>query len=210
MTEDDFYEPLPDGMASAELESLHIPELDWNSTTDLAASAYRKDDAKTMSERLRVLPQHGFCLWPEDGEDWIHPNDLEVAKTLIPSKRIFRKQDCTDPVLEKLGYCEYAYGDVSFRGLPTLWHQVDTDGFELGDTVEVKSSYGKFRPIIGQLVGMYWNRHVRRIEYEIEKNGVVQPNRFQADQFRLCMKIGVAPNPRQQALLNRDQSLNGL
>lgn len=192
------------------LESLHIPGLDWNSTDDLSASAYRQDDSRMREARLKVLPQHGFCLWPEDGHDWIHPNDLAVAKSLLPSKRIFRKQDCTDPVLEKIGYCEYTYGAVSFRGLPTLWHEVESDGFELGDTVELKSNYGKLRPIIGQLVGMYWNRHIQKIEYEIEKNRVLQPNRFHAEQFRLCMKIGVSPNPRQQALLNRDQSLNGL
>jgi len=189
--------------------SLRIPGLDWESPADLAQSAYRLDDVK-VEDRLSVLPKHGFCLWPEDGEDWIHPNDLEAARSLIPSKRIFRKEDCFDPILKNLGYVEYSYGDQSFRGLPTLWHEVATEGYELGDTVELKSGYGKLRPIIADVTGMYWNRKVQAIEYELEKNGVPQPNRYQAKQFRLCMKIGVAPSPRQKALLNRENSLNGL
>ena len=189
--------------------SLHIPGLDWDSPKDLAASAYRREDVR-MEERLSVLPKHGFCLWPEDGEDWIHPNDLEVARLLIPSKRVFRKEDCTDPILKRLGYVEYAYGDLSFRGLPTLWHEVVSDGYEMGDSVELKSGYGKLRPIITDIVGIFWNRHDQTIEYELIKNGVPQPKRYRSNQFRLCMKIGVAPTPRQKALLNRENSLNGL
>ena len=189
--------------------SLHIPGLDWDSAADLAQSASRQDDVR-IEERLSVLPKHGFCLWPEDGEDWIHPNDIEVARQLIPSKRIFRKEDCSDPILKNLGYVEYSYGDRSFRGLPSLWHEVTTEGYELGDTIELKSGNGKLRPIIADIVGMYWNRHDQVIEYEMEKNGVPQPNRYQANQFRLCMKIGVPPTPRQKALLNRENSLNGL
>lgn len=189
--------------------SLRIPGLDWDTTADLSQSAYRLNDVR-VEERLSVLPKHGFCLWPEDGEDWIHPNDLEIARSLIPSKRVFRKEDCSDPILKNLGYAEYAYGDRSFRGLPSLWHEVMTEGYELGDTVELKSGYGKLRPIIADITGMYWNRKVQAIEYELEKNGVPQPNRYQANQFRLCMKIGFAPSPRQKALLNRENSLNGL
>lgn len=189
--------------------SLHVPGLDWDSAAELAHSAWRMEDLRA-EERLSVLPKHGFCLWPEDGEDWIHPNDLEIARKLIPSKRIFRKADCDDPVLRNLGYAEYRYGDRSFRGLPTLWHEVESDGYELGDTVELKSGYGKLRPIIADIVGMYWNRHEKTIEYELLRNGVPQLNRYQSHQFRLCMKIGVAPSPRQKALLNRENSLNGL
>jgi len=189
--------------------SIRVPGLDWESADELTQSAYRVDDVR-VEDRLSVLPKHGFCLWPEDGEDWIHPTDLPIARSLIPSKRIFRKEDCPDPVLRKLGYLQYCYGDQSFRGLPSLWHEVATEGYELGDTVELKSGYGKQRPIIADIVGMYWNRKNQVIEYELVKNGVPQPNRYQANQFRLCMKIGVTPSPRQKALLNRENSLNGL
>ncbi|QEG21850.1 hypothetical protein [Mariniblastus fucicola] len=190
-------------------DRLHIPGLDWESPAELSASAYRQADVR-FEDRLSVLPKHGFCLWPEDGEDWIHPGDLEVARTLIPSKRIFRKEDCSDEILGRMGYVEYSYGDVAFRGLPTLWHEVASEGYEIGDTVELKSGYGKLRPIIADIAGMFWNRHEQVIEYALIKNGVPQPNRYQSSQFRLCMKIGVAPTPRQKALLNRENSLNGL
>ena len=51
-------------------DSIRIPGLDWDSATDLAQSAYRLNDP-LVEDRLSVLPKHGFCLWPEDGEDWI-------------------------------------------------------------------------------------------------------------------------------------------
>ncbi len=189
--------------------SLHIPGLDWESVDEAAKSEWRAKDIR-IEDSLSVLPKHGFCLWPEDGDDWIHPNDLDIARSLIPSKRIFRKENCTDPILLNLGYVEYSYGDKSFRGLATLWHEVASEGYEIGDTVELKSGYGKLRPIIADIVGMFWNRHEQAIEYELNKNGVPQPNRYQSQHFRLCMKIGVAPTPRQKALLNRENSLNGL
>ena len=188
---------------------LRVPGLNWESVEDIENSAWRAKDVR-VEDRLNVLPIHGFCLWPEDGKDWIHPNDLEVALSLIPSKRIFRKIVCPDPILRELGYVEYSYGDQSFRGLPTLWHEVKSDGYEIGDSVELKSGYGKLRAIIADITEMFWNRHEQVIEYKLVKNGVPQPNRYQASQFRLCMKIGVPPTPRQTALLNRENSLNGL
>ena len=189
--------------------SLHIPGLDWDPADRSTFSQWRENDVR-IEERLSVLPTYGLCLWPEEGEDWIHPSDVSAARELIPSKRVFRKEDCSDPVLLNLGYVKYTYGDLSFRGKASLWHEVAAEGYEIGDCVEVKSANGKWRPIIADIVGMFWNRHQQAIEYELVKNGVPQPNRFQASQFRLCMKIGVAPTPRQKAMLNRESSLNGL
>jgi len=186
-------------------KGLPIPGLDWESSDQRAQSQWRAKDVR-IEDRLSVLPKHGFCLWPEDGDDWIHPDDLEAARSMIPSKRVFRKEPCADPILLNLGYVKYSYGDQFFRGLATLWHEVQSEGYEIGDTVEVKSANGKSNPIIADIDGMFWNRHQRVIEYDLVKNGVPQPNRYQSRLFRLCMKIGVAPTPRQKALLNRENS----
>ena len=194
-------------------DSIRIPGLDWDTSDQISRSAYHADSVGSKSagaDELKVLPKHGFCLWPEDGHDWIHPDDLDVARALIPSKRVFRKEYTADPIHDELGYVVYVYGSRSFRGKQTLWHEVETDGYELEDTVEVKSAYGKRRPIIADISGMFWNRHRQSIEYELIKNGVPQPGRFDATQFRLCMKIGIVPTPRQKALLNRERSLKGL
>ena len=199
-------EPLSQPTADKELP---IQGLDWDSAAQRASSQWRADDIR-VEDRLNVLPKHGFCLWPEDGTDWIHPKDIESACSLIPSKRVFRKEPCADPILLNLGYVKYSYGDQYFRGLATLWHEVAYEGYEIGDTVEVKSANGKCIPIIADIAGMYWNRHQQSVEYELVKGGVPQPSRYQSSQFRLCMKIGIAPTPRQKALLNRENSLNGL
>jgi hypothetical protein len=205
-------------MSSEELDEfeestpgISVPGLDWSTAEDLQKSEYHQDNQRLGNhDQLKVLPKHGFCLWPEDGDDWIHPSDILIAKTLIPSKRIFRKEYSADPIHDELGYIVYVYGNKSFRGKQTLWHEVKSDGYEIGDTVELKSSHGKLRPVIADIDGMFWNRHEQAIDYSLVKNGVPQPNRFQAGQFRLCMKIGVPPTPRQKALLNRESSLNGL
>lgn len=188
--------------------SLHVPGLDWESVGQ-SSSQWRAKDIR-IAEHLSVLPKHGLCLWPEAGEDWIHPSDIDEARGLIPSKRVFRKENCRDPVLLNLGFVKYSYGSRCFRGKATLWHELVSEGYEIGDCVEVRSANGKWRPIIADIVGMFWNRHQQTIEYELEKNGVPQPKRFQAIQFRLSLKIGVPPTPRQKAMLDRAHSLNGL
>lgn len=188
--------------------SLHVPGLDWESAAQ-SFSEWRAEDVR-VADHLSVLPKHGLCLWPEDGQDWIHPSDISEARKLLPSKRVFRKENCLDPVLSNLGFVKYRYGSRSFRGKATLWQELCSEGYEIGDCVEVRSANGRWRPIIADIVGMHWNRHRQKIEYELEKNGTPQPKRFQSIQFRLCLKIGVPPTPRQKAMLNRDHSLSGL
>ncbi len=180
---------------------LHIDGLDWDSPGDIQPSQWVSRQVGFGQKSISHLPQHGICLWPEEGTDWIHPQDLKVALSLLPSKRIFRKIDCDDSVLGNIGYCEFTYGQKQFRGLPILWREISTDGFEIGDSVELKSDNGRLRPLICDLAGMFWSQKVQRIEYTLKRNGFPLPRRFLADDFRMTMKLGHAPSPRQLELL---------
>ena len=83
---------------------------------------------------LKIDPKYGyFPWWPEEGDDRFHPDDLAAARALIPSGRIFRRAGRDGD------YQLMHYGEVTLRVKPTLWQEVEPEGFEIGDWVEVLS-----------------------------------------------------------------------
>ncbi len=59
---------------------------------------------------LKTDPKYGyFPWWPEDGDAWVHPDDVATARSMIPSGRIFRR-DGTEG-----DYGVLHYGDVPLR-----------------------------------------------------------------------------------------------
>ena len=77
------------------------------------------------------LPDYG-CIprWPQDGQGFIHPDDVPVATRCFPSERVFRR-DRFDGV-----YYHYSYGSLRFRLRPSMWLKVISDGIDIGDRVE--------------------------------------------------------------------------
>ena len=83
---------------------------------------------------MKTDPKYGYYpWWPEDGDAWLHPEDVELGRSLIPSYRIFRRDGSEGP----FGWLHY--GEVRLRVKPTLWKEVSPEGFEIGDWVEVLS-----------------------------------------------------------------------
>jgi hypothetical protein len=83
---------------------------------------------------LKIDPKYGyFPWWPEEGEAWIHPEDVATARAMIPSGRIFRRDGRSGD------FMLLHYGDATLRIRPTLWQEVEPEGFEIGDWVEVRS-----------------------------------------------------------------------
>ncbi|MCA9258377.1 MAG: hypothetical protein KDA61_04210, partial [Planctomycetales bacterium] len=103
----------------------------------------RRDDVR---RRMKNRPCLGyFAHWPQDGDDWIHPDDVLTARDYIPSERVFRREESVD------GYFTLHYGEVQIRVLPALWQEVESEGFAIGDWVEVLSHGGRQRPHTGQI-----------------------------------------------------------
>ena len=52
---------------------------------------------------LKMDPQFGyFPWWPEDGDGWVHPEDVAIARSLIPSERVFcRDGEAGEPGLDR-------------------------------------------------------------------------------------------------------------
>ncbi|MDH3717669.1 MAG: hypothetical protein OES79_06055 [Planctomycetota bacterium] len=128
---------------------------------------------------MQQSPAYGvYPWWPENGHQWIHPEDIEVVDGLIPGARVFRR----DGRLPK--YVVMSYGDMRFRIRPTLWHQVQPVEFDIGDQVEIRSRMGKNLPGLAVICEMTWQREQGTIYYHLRQRGMRIPRRFTAADLR--------------------------
>ncbi|MGI9517568.1 MAG: DUF6960 family protein [Pirellulaceae bacterium] len=124
---------------------------------------------------LKRPPVYGvFRWWPEDGEEWIHPFDIGIVRQLVPGNRVFRREDLDDD------YLLISYGDIQFRVHSTIWYEIDYEGFDVGDNVEIKSRMGQADPFIGRIKDMFWNHRYKQIEYYLYRNEAIQVRAYEA------------------------------
>jgi hypothetical protein len=120
---------------------------------------------------LATDPKYGyFRWWPEtsnlvDSDAWLHPDDVATARAMIPSGRVFRREG-TDG---EFGL--FHYGDVTLRAKPVLWQEIEPEGFEIGDWVEVRTRGMTNEPRTGTIAEMMWDEHAGEIRYQIVENG---------------------------------------
>lgn len=125
---------------------------------------------------LKRPPAYGvYRWWPEDGEDWIHPFDIGIVRQLIPGTRVFRREDLDGD------YLSVTYGDIHFRVKSTIWYEVEYEGFDVGDYVEIKSRMGKAEPFIGRIKEMVWSQRYARIEYYLYRSDKIQVKAYLAE-----------------------------
>ena len=63
------------------------------------------------------------------------------------------------------------YGAVTLRVRRTLWVEVEPEGFEIGDWVEVLSRGMLNEPRTGVVREMLWDERARAMRYQISENG---------------------------------------
>ena len=115
---------------------------------------------------LKADPRYGyFPRWPEDGNDWVHPEDVDLARSIIPSGRIFRRHGTSGR------YAVLQYGDVRLRVLPALWQEVLPEGLEIGDFVEVLSRGMLNEARTGTIREVLWDEDAQAIRYQITVAG---------------------------------------
>ena len=145
-------------------------------------------------------PRHGVYLWwPEKGLGWIHPEDIDRAEVLIPSSRVFCRRDIDTT------YSMLSYGDTSIRVKPTMWYEVESDGYELGDPIEVKSRMGKLKPFVATIVDILWNRQDRKIDYYLLTAGRRIKKAYRCDEFQPAMKLSQPMTVRQMDLVAKSR-----
>jgi uncharacterized protein DUF6960 len=128
---------------------------------------------------LKTEPKYGyFPRWPEDGNDWVHPRDVSLARTHIPSARVFRREG------HRGEYLVLRYGVVRLRVKPALWIEVPWEGFDIGDWVEVLSRGQLNTPRTGIIRDMHWDARSRSIQYFIDEAGQPIPNAYSVQDLR--------------------------
>lgn len=142
---------------------------------------------------LKTDPKYGyFPWWPEDGNAWIHPEDIELARSMIPSLRVWCREG-------KVGrFAVLHYGKIRLRVLPRLWREVTFEGLSIGDLVEVLPRGMQAPPETGRIREILWNAHARAIRYQLElTDGGTLDREFEVGE----LKIVEPPKPIEQARL---------
>ena len=79
---------------------------------------------------LSFLTTDAFCDGQENGQGFIHPDDVAAVSRLLPSPRVFKRTSFDGT------YYHYSYGSAQFRLRPAMWLKVAGEGVEIGDQVE--------------------------------------------------------------------------
>jgi hypothetical protein len=120
--------------------------------------------------------------WPRDGDDWIHPDDRQLAHSLLPSDRVFRCEDTEGP------YNVLTYGHRLLRIEPVLWQEVPDEGLRIGDQVEVLSRWGKNWPRIAVIQEIRWREGQRKISYQVRERTRDIPTLYAAEDLKLLSR----------------------
>jgi len=127
---------------------------------------------------MTIWPQMPDCgaylVWPQDGVEWIHPEDVALVEAWIPSTRVFRRHGFDGE------YYRLQYGEQTVRVKPTLWRRVDDEGFSVGDHVEILSHFHENEPGLGTIKEMRFEKSSNRILYSIESREMPLPRSFVA------------------------------
>jgi hypothetical protein len=151
----------------------------------------RSLEAGREGSDVKIRHNHGVYLWwPERGEAMFHPDDVDLARKLIPSRRVFRRETFLD------GYVVLAYGTHRLRLQPTLFLPAQSDGFEIGDPVQVLSRCGKNWPLIGRVAQMLWHVRGKRNEYLVRHVDRVLPRLYSAADLEPIEWIERFPGPQ--------------
>ena len=135
------------------------------------------------------LPDYGcFLRWPENGQSFIHPDDVATATRLIPSPRVLKRVSF-DGV-----YYHYGYGKLRFRLRPAMWLSVRTEGIEIGDQVETIGIGLERDRYVARVWGMYYIQRKGCILYRLRRGQQMVPNLMPSEHLRLITdKSSVRP-----------------
>lgn len=130
---------------------------------------------------LKTEPKYGyFPWWPVDGDDWIHSEDVAVARSHIPSPRVFRRE----AVEGDSQYLLLRYGDLQIRVLPTLWQELKWEGFDIGDMIEVRPQGMENQHCTGVITEIFWDDHAGGMRYEIDEADFPVGKQFSSDDLK--------------------------
>ncbi|MGI9457359.1 MAG: DUF6960 family protein [Aeoliella sp.] len=132
-----------------------------------------------MAIQLKTDPKYGYYpWWPEDGDDWVHPEDVSLARSLIPSPRVFRRDGQEGP------FILMQYGQHCLRVRRTLWRELRWEGFDIGDLVEVRPRGMKNEHRTGSIRDVLWDDHKGVMHYRLEDAGHPVETHYTTDDLK--------------------------
>ncbi|EMI46322.1 DUF6960 family protein [Rhodopirellula sp. SWK7] len=129
---------------------------------------------------MQTFPQYGLIpRWPENGQEFIHPDDVRLVTRLIPSERVLRR-DSFDGT-----HYQYHYGEFAFRLRPCMWLPISGEGLDIGDEVETIGTGMERELFVGVITGMYYVRRKGRILYRLRRGDQSQKRLYVKEHLRL-------------------------
>ena len=117
-----------------------------------------------MAIELKTDPKYGYYpWWPENGNDWVHPEDVELARSTVPSPRVWRRDG------QRGDFVVLTYGELVLRVRRTLWRELKWEGFDLGNLVEVRTRGMTNEHRTGTISEMHWDEHAGCIKYQLHE-----------------------------------------
>lgn len=156
-----------------------------------------------------LLPDYG-CIprWPQDGQAFIHPDDVAIATRCFPSERVLRRERF-DGV-----YYHYSYGPHRFRLRPSMWLTVKPDGIDIGDSVETIGVAMERDLFVAEIWGMYYVQRKGCILYRLKRGDTTVPNLYPASHLRVLTEKStvrpgdtVHPEPKWSGTTDREGGL---
>ena len=144
------------------------------------------------------LPDYGtFPRWPAEGSDWIHPDDLETVMHLVPSERVFRREQFDGE------FYHYRYGDIHFRLKPCMWLPLENEGVDIGDLVETTGLAMERELFIAHVSEALFAPDEGRCVYRLSRVELTDDRLYGCDEFRVLtdktkLQLGdtLHPEPR--------------
>lgn len=130
---------------------------------------------------LKTDPKYGYYpWWPENGNEWVHPEDVELARSTIPSPRVWRRDG------QHGDFVRLTYGNLALRVRRTLWRELRWEGFDLGDLVEIRTRGMTNEHRTGVISEMHWDDHAGCIKYQVHEphEEIENPTAYTTDDLK--------------------------
>ncbi len=157
----------------------------YNGPQEFAATDFSSDKTIMRPE----LPDYGtFPRWPGNGNEWIHPDDIEVVMDLIPGDKVFRRDQFDGT------YYHYRYGDIRFRLQPCMWLPLENEGIDIGDLVETKGIGLERELYVGTVVDAIYSESEGACLYRLARQATTDDRLYTAHDLQvLTQKIQLHP-----------------